>query len=100
MTWILILALVGPRGDVAQVESIATPFVTWEACNDAGVDARAWFPALTKPGASVWNRIDWVCVATGPAKPARDVCAEREAARERLREEIREAFRIAKARGE
>jgi hypothetical protein len=37
MDWILILALIGPAGDAVQIESVATPFATWEACNDAGV---------------------------------------------------------------
>lgn len=67
MTWILILALVGADGFVHQIETVPTPFATYEACNEAGVLARG-LPVLTPPGgwrASAWHRIDWVCVPTG-----------------------------------
>jgi hypothetical protein len=87
--WILILVLVDPAGYAAQIESVATPFASHEACNTAGVEARAWLPILTKPGSSTWSRIDWVCVETGETRPAREVCEEREAARQKMRAQFR-----------
>jgi hypothetical protein len=86
--WILILVLVDPAGYAAQIESVATPFASHEACNFAGSEART-LPVLAKPGSSVWNRIDWVCVETGKARPAREVCEEREASRETMRVQLR-----------
>lgn len=65
--WVLILALIGPTGDVAQLAPVAAPFATREACNEAGVVARGSLPVLTPPGASLWSRVDWVCVPTGRA---------------------------------
>lgn len=67
MTWVLLLALVGPAGDVVQLAPVATPFATREACNHAGVLARARLPVLTPPGSSLWSRVDWVCLPTGSA---------------------------------
>lgn len=94
-TWILILTLMDTKGYVTQVESVATPFATWEACNAAGAETRT-MPVLLAPGPWqrwAWNRIDWVCVPTSeprePAASLRERCAEREAAKERLREEMR-----------
>lgn len=65
--WILILVLVGPKGDAVQIESVAVPFTSYEACNDAGVRART-LPVLTAPGAA-FNRIDWVCVPATRREP-------------------------------
>lgn len=99
-TWILILVLTGPAGDAIQIETVAAPFASYQACSEAGMEARA-LPVLTRPK-HVWNRIDWTCVPTGyppAASPvpshgtslsARSACSKPEA-RARLREEIRKA---------
>lgn len=111
--WVLILTLMDTRGYVTQVESVATPFATWDACNAAGSEART-MPFILAPGPwKRWamNRIDWVCVPTASPDSAmkpvdwtaidraieetsaslRERCAEREAAKERLRDEMRRA---------
>jgi hypothetical protein len=88
--WILILALVGADGVVTQIESVG-PFASYEACNGAGMDARAELPIMRPLGpwrgryeqvpwqTYAQHRIDWVCVATGEAPRAvsrEDLCAE------------------------
>lgn len=64
MTWVLLLALIGPGGDVVQLAPVPTPFASHEACNEAGVLARARLPVLTPPGGSLWSRVDWLCLPT------------------------------------
>lgn len=64
MTWVLLLALVGPAGDVVQLAPVASPFATRRACDEAGVLARARLPVLAPPGSSPWSRVDWVCLPT------------------------------------
>lgn len=90
MTWVLILMLVGADGAPVQVESVAVPFSTYDACNMAGVKARAFLPVLSPPGGRGYERVDWVCVQTGSPQPAH---SDKAAARERLREEFRRASR-------
>lgn len=84
--WVLILVLTGPAGDAIQIETVAAPFASYHACNEAGMEARA-LPVLARPK-HAWNRIDWTCVPTG-IQPRTD--CDKAAARARLREEIRRA---------
>jgi hypothetical protein len=73
-TWILLLALVGADGYVTQIESVPG-FASHEACTEAGVKSRAYFPVLGKPGASPWHRVDWLCVSTEGTLAARERAA-------------------------